>query len=244
MNDDYVETFLESYRKLPGGCGVYQITRAGNVWRTGAGKIEKINSDNPAFAHMMRLFINQGNQALYFLGSPKTDQNNPTNATVKLGFMEPHHHFVPHAHGVQHFVISTGYTGCKLHDDQTGGVVNVELQPLSIIDIKPNVPHMFQNRSEKPAIIVVANGGLGIEHSDYAVTEAQATQRLSATQNVAEKEKLTTLVAALQAIREDAKSGVATMSVPEKIGDFLATIGERISMMRSPMLGASRKLDC
>ncbi|MGQ9928635.1 MAG: hypothetical protein ACUVS4_17430, partial [Chloroflexaceae bacterium] len=52
--------------------------------------------------------IDSGQYTRYLIGTAATSDNNPANATFKLGFVGSHSAFIPHAHGAEHFVLSMG----------------------------------------------------------------------------------------------------------------------------------------
>ncbi len=178
LTNEIVEEFMQRYRDLPGGSLLYQIACSGEVWIAGRGKVLKLSKETQEFTEDFHLFVNEGNQAYYFLGNVDTSEEHPQNATVKLGITEPHKNFVPHAHGVRHFVKSQGFSGCILYDVEKKKAVTVKLIPGSILDIAPMVAHSFYNRSGVPLVTLIANAGLGLHSDKYAITKEQAEKNL------------------------------------------------------------------
>lgn len=145
------------------------------VSRSGVQRFDPVRNpaDRPGFLR----FIDDGQFTRYFIGSPATSEENPANATYKLGIVRPHSAFTPHAHGVEHFVLSMGYSSCGLYDLEAERMVHVRLFPGSLLRIPGMLPHSFNNRAGDPLLLLVANTGIGIDHVDYAITAAQAAER-------------------------------------------------------------------
>lgn len=210
---------------------MYQITTEGKIFVTGNGSIAEVSKDVPDYHDKLHLFINPGNQAYYLLGTPDTGPENPNNATVKMGITDSHHHFTPHAHGVEHYVKSEGFSGCLLYNHEKKTAVAVKLIPGSMIYIPGWVPHAFYNRSDIPLIILVANGGLGLHHENYAVTKEIAEKRLKDMQSKGDK-NLEELARVLGSIEEffDRTQPQHNMDAQEKIAQKLYRVAEYFSM--------------
>ncbi len=160
---------------LPAGAEVYLFDPAGTIHILTRSNLQLLDplqcaADRSAFLR----FIDEGHFARYFIGSAATSEQNPTNATGKVGMMRPHSAFTPHAHGTEHFVLSLGYASCGLYDQQTEQVVNVRLLPGTLLRIPQMMPHSFNNRAADPLHLVIANTGMGLEHEEYAITADQA----------------------------------------------------------------------
>lgn len=167
--------YLEALqRTLPAGAevlltsadGVAQIIRREGVARL-----------NPAQDAGFLPFIDAGHFTRYFVGAADTSDENPSNATYKLGVVAAQHGFTPHAHGAEHFVFSTGYAACSLYDAQRDALTSVRLVPGALLHIPALMPHSFQNRAPSPLLLLISNTGMGIDHEDYAITAGQAEAR-------------------------------------------------------------------
>jgi hypothetical protein len=157
---------------LPAGVELYLFDAAGTAVLVNGDETVRLGSANG----LLR-FIDDGQFARYFIGSPETSPERPTNATYKLGVVRPHSGFTPHAHGGEHVVLSLGYGSCGLYDEARQAVVTVHLPPGAMIRIPAMLPHSFGNRSDRPLLILAANTGYGIAHPDYAVTADEAERR-------------------------------------------------------------------
>lgn len=222
--------YLEHYKTLPNGCLLYQITSQGKVFVTGNGSIQEISKDSADYHDKLHLFINVGNQAYYLLGTPDTSPENPNNSTVKMGITDSHHHFTPHAHGVEHFVKSEGFSGCLLYNHEKKTALVVKLIPGSMIYIPSWVPHAFYNRSDIPLITFIANGGLGLHHENYAVTRGIAEERLKAMEG-RDDNNLKELAQVLGSIEEffGKTQPQSDMSTQEKVAQQLYKVAEYFS---------------
>jgi len=149
----------------------------------------------------MLRFIDTGQYTRYLIGSASTSDDNPANATFKLGFVHPHSAFTPHAHGAEHFVLSMGYASCGLYDYDQEAVAHVRLIPGSLLHIPAMMPHSFNNCANAPLPLVIANTGMGIDHEDYAITAAMAEERARRGDETAER-----LVAALRKLEAEMAS--------------------------------------
>ncbi len=223
--------YLEHYKNLPGGCLLYQITSEGRIFITGNGSIQEISKDNSDYHDKLHLFINPGNQAYYLLGNPDTSESNPNNATVKMGITNSHHHFTPHAHGSQHYVKSEGFSGCLLYNHNKKTAFAIKLIPGSLIYIPGWVPHAFYNRSDIPLITLIANGGLGLHHEDYAITKKVAEKRLKEIKNTKDQ-NLKELVDVLGSIEDffEKTQPQKDMDAREKFSKQLYKVAEYFSM--------------
>ena len=175
------------------------------------GKVQEVNRDTEEYKDTLHTFINPGNLAHYLLGTPETSEAKPTNATAKIGITDPHHHFIPHAHGVEHYVFSTGFSGCLLFDHVQKKAIVIKMLPGSLIYIPAMVPHMFYNRSDVPLITLIANGGLGIHHEKYAITKEIAENLLKRENDPDTKKELTELSDVLGSMEE-----IFTTTHPER----------------------------
>ena len=178
-SSEQIMAYLNKYKGLlPAGCKLYQLSVTGRLYVAADGEVTEVTKDTEEYTAQLHTFINQGNQALYLLGTPETSEENPSNATAKIGISDPHHHFVPHAHGVEHYVFSQGFSGCLLFDHKRQEAFAIKLLPGSLIYIAEMIPHSFYNRSDVPLITLIANGGLGINDDRYAITQMMAEQLL------------------------------------------------------------------
>jgi len=166
----------------------------------------------------MLRFIDTGQYTRYLIGSAATSDDNPTNATFKLGFVHPHSAFTPHAHGAEHFVLSMGYASCGLYDHDQETVAHVRLIPGSLLHIPAMMPHSFNNRADAPLPLVIANTGMGIDHEEYAITAAMAEERARRGDEAAER-----LVTALRKLEAEMASERvhADVSLRERLAGFL-----------------------
>lgn len=224
--------YLGHYKVLPQGVLLYQITRDGKIYVTGDGKIQEVSSDEKDYQDKLHLFINPGNKAYYLLGSPDTSPERPNNATVKMGITDSHHHFTPHAHGVEHYVKSEGFSGCLLYDHEARKAFPIKLLPGSLIYIPGWIPHAFYNRSDIPMITLIANGGLGLHHEDYAVTKTIAEERLGSIKDEQEKRNLKELSEVLGSIEKlyEAAHPEQDMDTREKFAEKLYRVAEYFSL--------------
>jgi uncharacterized RmlC-like cupin family protein len=187
------------------------------------GRVMEVAPETAEYSKQLHLFINPGNHAFYLLGKPETSQETPNNATVKVGISNPHHHFVPHAHGVEHYVFSQGFSGCLLFDHKQKKALAIKLLPGSLIYIAAMIPHSFYNRSDVPLITLIANGGLGIHHEKYAITQEIAKELLSKENTPQKKEGLASLSNALGSIEE-----LFTTQHPERDLSFNERIAKQL----------------
>ena len=228
----HIMKYLERYKNLPGKCRLYQITFAGKIFVAGNGKILEISKASKEYKDTLHLFVNPGNVAHYLLGSPHTSEENPNNATFKVGITNPHYHFIPHAHGTEHYVVSQGFSGCLLFDHENKKAVPIKLLPGSIIYISKMVPHAFYNRSDIPLIILVANAGLGLYHEDYAITKKTAQKKLQKTKNPKEKAEIQELMSELDILKHDftKTNPQCDLDARERIAIKLYRVAEYFSM--------------
>jgi mannose-6-phosphate isomerase-like protein (cupin superfamily) len=197
-----IKAYLEQYKDLPHGCKLYQLSVTGKMFVAGEGKVQEVSRGTQEYANQLHVFINPGNLAYYLLGNPETSEQNPNNATAKVGITDPHHHFIPHAHGVEHYVFSQGFSGCLLFNHAEQKAFPIKLLPGSLIYISAMIPHSFYNRSDVPLITLIANGGLGIHHEKYAVTKELAEASLQKENDPEKRAELTDLSQALGSIEE------------------------------------------
>ncbi|WP_298816510.1 cupin domain-containing protein [Chloroflexus sp.] len=172
-------TYLKQLQAaLPQGATLYLFDADGIVYAVSKGCLRRLDPTRRAedCAEMLR-FIDSGQYTKYLIGSAATSDDNPANATFKLGFVRPHSAFTPHAHGAEHFVLSMGYASCGLYDHERAAVAHVRLIPGSMLHIPALMPHSFNNRADDPLPLVIANTGMGIDHDDYAITAAMAEER-------------------------------------------------------------------
>ncbi|WP_326999800.1 cupin domain-containing protein [Dactylosporangium sp. NBC_01737] len=157
---------------LPAGVELYSLTADGTALLTSrAGRGDLLD---PA---TLLPFIDDGQHARYLIGDALTSPERPSNATYKLGLMQGHSAFTPHAHGGEHFVLSLGYAACGLYDDERQEAVTVRLTPGVMLRIPALLPHSFINRGSGRLLILAANTGFGIDHEDYAITAEEAERR-------------------------------------------------------------------
>lgn len=196
------------------------------------GKVEEVSRGTQEYADQLHVFINPGNLAYYLLGTPETSEKNPSNATAKIGITDPHHHFIPHGHGVEHYVFSQGFSGCLLFDYNQKKAFPIKFLPGSLIYIPPMVPHSFYNRSDVPLITLIANGGLGIHHEKYAITKKLAEELLQKESEPNKKQELIKLSNALGSIEElfTATHPERDLSLNEKISKKLYSLAEYFSL--------------
>ena len=157
---------------LPRGIEIYHLPAAGAATLVNGEGTVDLGERNDFLR-----FIDDGQRARYLIGSAATSPQRPSNATYKLGVVQPHSAFTPHAHGEEHFVLSLGYGACTLYDADRERVVTVNLPPSTMIRIPAMLPHSFGNRAGRPLLILAANTGLGLDHDDYAITADQAESR-------------------------------------------------------------------
>jgi hypothetical protein len=187
---------------LPYGATVYVFSPDGIVYTVSRNCIRRLDPTRRAedCVDMLR-FIDTGQYTRYLIGSAATSDDNPANATFKLGFVHPHSAFTPHAHGAEHFVLSMGYASCGLYDHDQETVAHVRLIPGSLLHIPAMMPHSFNNRADAPLPLVIANTGMGIDHKEYAITAAMAEERARRGDETAER-----LVAALRKLEAEMAS--------------------------------------
>ncbi len=204
---------------LPYGATVYVFSPDGIVYTVSRDCIRRLDPTRRAedCADMLR-FIDTGQYTRYLIGSAATSDDNPANATFKLGFVHPHSAFTPHAHGAEHFVLSMGYASCGLYDYDQEAVAHVRLIPGSLLHIPAMMPHSFNNRAGAPLPLVIANTGMGIDHEEYAITAAMAEERARRGDEAAER-----LVAALRKLEAEMASERvhADVSLRERLAGFL-----------------------
>ncbi|NJN16975.1 MAG: cupin domain-containing protein [Oscillochloris sp.] len=162
---------------LPAGAEALHCGADGIAYLIQPGCVEPIDPTRRPPQSDLLPFIDAGHFTRYLIGAADSSDTNPSNATYKLGVVAAHRGFTPHAHGAEHFVLSTGYAACGLYDAQRDAVVNVRLTPGTLLHIPALMPHSFNNRSAEPLLLMVANTGMGIDHEDYAITAAQAAER-------------------------------------------------------------------
>lgn len=163
---------------LPFGATLYYFAPDGVVYAVSRDCVRRLDPTRRSedCVDMLR-FIDSGQYTRYLIGTAATSDDNPANATFKLGFVRPHSAFTPHAHGAEHFVLSMGYASCGLYDCERATVAHVRLIPGSLLHIPAMMPHSFNNRADTPLPLVIANTGMGIDHNDYAITAAMAEER-------------------------------------------------------------------
>jgi mannose-6-phosphate isomerase-like protein (cupin superfamily) len=174
-----IAPYLEHLKRtLPSGATVYYFAPDGVVYVVGRDCLRRLDPTRRSedYIEMLR-FIDTGQYTRYLIGSATTSDENPTNATYKLGFVRSHSAFTPHAHGAEHFVLSMGYASCGLYDQERATVAHIRLIPGSMLYIPAMMPHSFNNRADIPLPLVIANTGMGIDHEDYAITAAMAAER-------------------------------------------------------------------
>ncbi len=228
--EEAAREYLERYQQLPGNARLYQVTSDGRILVAGHGRVEEIRKDDSAFAKQLHTFINEGNLAHYLMGSPQTSEQNPQNATFKLGITNPHHAFTPHTHGTRHFVTSLGFSGCMLFDEEKGTTMPIKMLPGTTVDIPGQLPHAFYNRSSSPLVFMVVNAGLGIEHEEYAVTREIAQRRLAELAPGASRADIEKLILALETLERDFNSTQPHLSLSpdEKLARVLYQLAERL----------------
>ena len=159
------------------------------------------------------------------MGDAATSPQRPSNATYKLGVVQPHSAFTPHAHGGEHFVLSLGYASCGLYDVGAESTVRVALTPGTLIRIPALMPHSFGNRAGSELLILAANTGFGIDHEDYAITAADAEARGTATD--ADFPRLAKALRALEAANDP-----GPMTLRERIANRLRRAAHRLEAPR------------
>jgi hypothetical protein len=227
-----IRKYLERYKNLPHGCKLYQLSVTGKMFVATNGKVEEVSRGTQEYADQLHVFINPGNLAYYLLGTPETSEKNPNNATAKIGITDPHHHFIPHAHGVEHYVFSQGFSGCLLFDHAQKKALAIKLLPGSLVYISAMIPHSFYNRTDVPLITLIANGGLGIHHEKYAITKKVAEELLQKESEPSSKEELAELSNALGSIEElfITTHPEHDMSMNEKISQKLYRLAEHFGL--------------
>lgn len=224
-----IQAYLGRYKDaLPAGTKIYYMSTTGKIFVAGDGLVCEVSGDTREYADTLHTFINPGNLTHYVLGSPETNEENPTNATVKFGITDPHHHFVPHAHGVEHWVLSQGFSGCIVFDRRRERAIVAKLIPGSMIYIPAMVPHMFYNRDDVPLITLIANGGLGIHHEKYAITKAQADALVRCESDPLRKQELAELAIELGSMEDlfAASHPEMDMSISERVSAKLYRVAE------------------
>ena len=227
-----IEKYLSKYKDLPQGCKLYQLSVTGRMLVAAGGKVEEVSRGTKEYADQLHVFINPGNLAYYLLGTPDTNEENPNNAMAKIGVTDPHHHFTPHAHGVEHYVFSQGFSGCLLFDHNQKKAFPIKLLPGSLIYISAMIPHSFYNRSDVPLITLIANGGLGINHEKYAITKEVAEKLLKNETNPVKKEELLELSNALSSVEElfTTTHPETDLSLNEKVSQKLYRLAEHFGL--------------
>lgn len=168
-------------RDLPAGATLYLFRPDGVVAAIRQGTLSRLDpTRRPEDRAAMLRFIDSGQYTRYLIGAADTSDENPANATFKLGFVRPHSAFTPHAHGAEHFVLSMGYASCGLYDAARDRVAHIRLIPGALLHIPALMPHSFNNRADQPLPLVIANTGMGVDHEEYAITAAQAEERARA----------------------------------------------------------------
>jgi hypothetical protein len=190
---------------LPLDVQMYLLEAAGT-----ASLVNAVETVDLAKANDFLRFIDDGQRVRYLIGSADTSPQRPSNATYKLGVVQPHSSFTPHAHGEEHFVLSLGYAACTLYDPDRHQVVTVSLPPATMIRIPAMLPHSFGNRAGQPLLILAANTGLGIDHEDYAITAAEAERR--------------DLVVLAKALRELEDAPLATLTWRERLAAWFRAV--------------------
>jgi hypothetical protein len=176
-------------------------------------------------------FIDPAQRARYFIGDATTSPERPSNATYKLGVVNPHSAFTPHAHAGEHFVLSLGYASCGLYDLDTERGVRVALTPGTLIRIPAMMPHSFGNRAGNPLLILAANTGYGIDHEDYAITAPAAEARGAGSGPETDPETdFPALAKALRALEADHEP--ETMTWRERIARRLRRAAHRLEAPR------------
>lgn len=162
-------------RVLPAGAEVYLLDPHGTIHCVTRGTARSLRPNTtPNDREEFLRFIDDGQFTRYLIGDAATSDQNPSNATYKLGSVQAHSAFTPHAHGAEHFVLSQGYASCGLYDFARQQVVHVRLFPGTLLRIPAMMPHSFNNRAADPLLLVIANTGMGIDHEAYAITATQA----------------------------------------------------------------------
>ncbi len=232
-NESAVKAYLGQYAAdLPGGCKMYHISTAGKIFVAADGKVQEISPNTPEYVESLHTFINPGNLAHYLLGTPETSDENPTNATVKFGITDPHHHFIPHAHGVEHWVYSAGFSGCIMFDTEKKRAVIVKCIPGTLVFIAAMIPHLFYNRSDSPLLTLISNAGLGIHHEKYAITEKIAHDLLEREHDSAKRTELYELIGELGSmnILFTATHPEQDMSLREHVSEKLYRLAELVGV--------------
>lgn len=232
MTEPKIINYLNHYSNLPKGCKLYFLSTDGNIFIAADNIVSKLDPTSEEFHDQMHVFINEGNHAHYLLGNPDTNEANPTNATVKAGVTEPHHHFVPHAHGVEHYVYSKGFSGYLLFNKERQEVQIIKLPPGSLIYISEMVPHSFYNRSDVPLITLIANGGLGINDEKYAITKETAEDLVKNENNPENRQQLQELISELSLVEDayEVSQPQKDMSTKERVSKKLFTLAEYFSL--------------
>ncbi|PMP78275.1 MAG: hypothetical protein C0183_16305 [Roseiflexus castenholzii] len=208
---------------LPGGATLYVFSPDGIVYAVSRDCVRRLDPTRRAedCADMLR-FIDNGQYTRYLIGSAATSDENPANATYKLGFVRPHSAFTPHAHGAEHFVLSMGYASCGLYDHEHETIAHVRLIPGSLLHIPALMPHSFNNRADSPLPLVIANTGMGIDHDDYAITAEIAEERARGGDEAAAR-----LVTALRQL--EAEMAVDRVHIEVSLRERLALLLRRLA---------------
>ena len=231
MKSEKIVAYLEKYKDLPEGCKLYFLSNSGTIFVAEANKVSKLDQESDDYSNTLHTFINEGNEAHYLLGTPDTNEAAPSNSTVKLGKSEPHHHFVPHAHGVEHYVYSKGFSGCMLFDRDQKKARVIKLIPGTLIYISAMTPHSFYNRSDIPLITLIANGGLGINDDRYAITKDVAEKLIADETDTAKKQQLEELMdelGSIESLYEETRPQ-EDLSSNEKLSEKLYRLAEYFS---------------
>lgn len=196
--------FQQIQSSLPAGVELYCFDPAGIAWWVQRGCVQQLNPTQVATdrTHFLR-FIDDGHFTRYWVGNATTSDENPNNATFKLGIVRAHSAFTPHAHGAEHFVLSAGYASCGLYDAERNQVVHLRLFPGTLLNIPAFMPHSFNNRSGDPLLLAITNTGMGIDHENYAITAAQATARAAAGDTTLAYPQLSQALRCLEAAMSD-----------------------------------------
>jgi uncharacterized RmlC-like cupin family protein len=210
---------------LPSGAVVLHCGAHGIAYLVRSGCVEALDPTRGPRRVDLLPFIDPGHFTRYLIGAADTSDENPSNATFKLGIVAAHRGFTPHAHGAEHFVFSTGYAACALYDAARDVVAHLRLAPGSLLHIPAMMPHSFSNRAVAPLLLLVANTGMGVDHEDYAITAAQLDARAAAARpaDQALAAALRRLEAALPGPHEQPR-----LSWRERLGHRLRAVAERL----------------
>ncbi|MFF2324792.1 MULTISPECIES: cupin domain-containing protein [unclassified Streptomyces] len=217
---------------LPEGVELYHLRPDGDIGLTDREGTRALGSEG----ELLR-FIDDGQFAHYLVGDAATSPERPSNATVKIGVVEPRSAFTPHAHGGEHFVLSLGHAACGLYDAARDRVTEVLLSPGELIRIPEMMPHSFANRSTDPLTILAANTGYGIDHEDYAITAGEAERRAANDAPMSGRVAVATDYRALAAALRDIEHlqqnrGIATTTVRERLAARLRRAAAALEVRR------------